>query len=265
MDRKVIIGMCVSAVLFACCTGKPKKAAVEEQEDLKAKEMFQGIWLSDDTEIPLMRVDGDTVYYADPQNVPVAFKIVHDTLYLCGNKVTAYKINMQTENSFSFYSLSDVLVKLHKSENPDDALVFAERKVEVIPTISEVIKKDSVVTHKGNRYHGYVYINPSKMKVIRTSYSEDGIGVDNVYYDNVIHICVYKGKEMLYGEDITKKMFASVLAPEILDQSILSDMDFLGVSEAGYLYRAALRIPESSVYNVVNLTIGFDNVVKLSL
>ena len=63
MDRKVIIGMCVSAVLFACCTGKPKKAAVEEQEDLKAKEMFQGIWLSDDTEIPLMRVDGDTVYY----------------------------------------------------------------------------------------------------------------------------------------------------------------------------------------------------------
>ena len=60
-------------------------------------------------------------------------------------------------------------------------------------------------------------------------------------------------------------MFASVLAPEILDQSILSDMDFLGVSEAGYLYRAALRIPESSVYNVVNLTIGFDNVVKLSL
>ena len=55
MDRKVIIGMCVSAVLFACCTGKPKKAAVEEQEDLKAKEMFQGIWLSDDTEIPLMR------------------------------------------------------------------------------------------------------------------------------------------------------------------------------------------------------------------
>lgn len=59
--------------------------------------------------------------------------------------------------------------------------------------------------HKGNRYHGYVYINPSKMKVIRTSYSEDGIGVDNVYYDNVIHICVYKGKEMLYGEDITKR------------------------------------------------------------
>ena len=33
MDRKVIIGMCVSAVLFACCTGKPKKAAVEEQEE----------------------------------------------------------------------------------------------------------------------------------------------------------------------------------------------------------------------------------------
>ena len=59
--------------------------------------------------------------------------------------------------------------------------------------------------YKGTRYRGYVYINPSKMKVIKTVYSDEGIGVDNVYYDNVIHICVYEGKKLLYGKDITKK------------------------------------------------------------
>lgn len=32
------------------------------------------------------------------------------------------------------------------------------------------------------------------MRVIKTTYSEDGISMDNVYYDNVMHICVYEGK-----------------------------------------------------------------------
>ena len=84
-------------------------------------------------------------------------------------------------------------------------LWFSPAEVEVISTTPEVIKKDSIVTYKNTRYRGYVYINPSKMKVFKTSYSENGISVDNVYYDNVIHICVYEGKKMLYGQDITKR------------------------------------------------------------
>lgn len=85
-------------------------------------------------------------------------------------------------------------MKLHKSENPEDTLSFSSQEAEAIPTISEVVQKDSVVMYKGTRYRGYVYINPSKMKVIRTTYSDEGIGIDNIYYDNVIHICVYEGR-----------------------------------------------------------------------
>ena len=66
--------------------------------------------------------------------------------------------------------------------------VYPVSYTHLIPTISEVVQKDSVVMYKGTRYRGYVYINPSKMKVIRTTYSDEGIGIDNVYYDNVIHI-----------------------------------------------------------------------------
>ena len=172
------------------------------------------------------------------------------------------QIDRQTEYSFWFHSLADEIVKLHKSENPEDILAFENKEVEVIP-ITEVMKKDSVVMYKGIRYRGYVYINPSKMKVIRTSYSEDGISVDNVYYDNVIHICVYEGRQMLYGKDITKKMFAGIFPTETLNQMILADMNFMGVNNKGYQYQATLCVPESSVYSLANITIGFDNQMSI--
>lgn len=247
----------VLVVSLASCSNR-QTGEVSVKEDLIAKQLLQGIWVNDETEMPLMRIEGDTVYYANPQSAPVPFKVVHDTIYIYSNEPVAYKIDRQTEYSFWFHSLADEVIKLHKSENAEDSLVFTSREVEVISTTPEVIKKDSIVTYKNTRYRGYVYINPSKMKVFKTSYSENGISVDNVYYDNVIHICVYEGKKMLYGQDITKKMFADIFPAEILNQAILADMNFMGVDSKGYHYQATLGIPESSVYSLVNMIIGFD-------
>lgn len=247
----------VLAVLLSSCGNSGSRQA-SDKEDLTAKEYLQGIWLDDETEMPVIRVSGDTIYYVDPQNAPVYFKVIRDTIYMRANTPIAYKIDRQTEYSFWFHSLSDEVVKLHKSENPEDTLAFSAQEVQVIPTTSEVIKKDSVVVYKGTRYRGYVYINPSQMKVIKTRFTEDGISVDNVYYDNVIHICVYEGRNQLYGKDITKKMFATIFPEEQLTQYILADMEFMGVDGKGYHYEAVLRIPESSVYHVVNLTIDAD-------
>ena len=219
----------VLVVSLASCSNR-QNGEVSVKEDLTAKQLLQGIWVNDETEMPLMRIEG---------------------------------IDRQTEYSFWFHSLADEVIKLHKSENAEDSLVFTSREVEVISTTPEVIKKDSIVTYKNTRYRGYVYINPSKMKVFKTSYSENGISVDNVYYDNVIHICVYEGKKMLYGQDITKKMFADIFPTEMLDQAILADMNFMGVDSKGYHYQATLGIPESSVYNLVNMIIGFDNTMNI--
>lgn len=252
----------VLVVSLVSCSNR-QNGEVSVKEDLTAKQLLQGIWVNDETEMPLMRIEGDTVYYANPQSAPVPFKVVHDTIYIYSNEPVAYKIDRQTEYSFWFHSLADEVIKLHKSENAEDSLVFTSREVEVISTTPEVIKKDSIVIYKNTRYRGYVYINPSKMKVFKTSYSENGISVDNVYYDNVIHICVYEGKKMLYGQDITKKMFADIFPAEMLDQAILADMNFMGVDSKGYHYQATLGIPESSVYNLVNMIIGFDNTMNI--
>lgn len=252
----------VLVVSLASCSNKPGGEA-SAKEDLTAKQLLQGIWVDDETEMPLMRIEGDTVYYANTQSAPVSFKVVHDTIYLYSNEPVAYKIDRQTEYSFWFHSLADEIIKLHKSDNVEDSLVFTNQEVEVISTTPEIIKKDSVVIYKGTRYRGYVYINPSKMKVFKTSYAENGISVDNVYYDNVIHICVYEGKKMLYGQDVTKKMFSDLFPAEVLDQTILADMDFMGVDSEGYHYQATLGIPESSVYNLVNMVIGFNNKMEI--
>lgn len=260
--KKYIIELCCVIVIIACGNNKETKAT---EENLAAKELLQGIWIDDETEQPMMRINGDTIYYANPQNAPISFKITQDTIYLYGNTPMAYKIDHQTEYSFWFHSLADEIVKLHKSENPEDSLTFLNREVEIISTTSEIIKKDSVVIYNKIRYRGYVYINPSKIKVIRTSYSEGGINVDNVYYDNVIHICVYEGKKMLFGKDITKLMFSDVFTNDVLDQMILANMNFIGVNSRGYCYQAILRIPENSIYHLVNITIGFDKKMSIKI
>ena len=84
--------------------------------------------------------------------------------------------------------------------------------------------------HGGERYHCYVYVNPSRLKVYKTSYTDEGIAVENVYYDNVIHICVYKGKVCLFSRDYTRKSFTGLVPSGFLNQAILSNMVF---SEAG--------------------------------
>ena len=155
-------------------------------------------------------------------------------------------------------------LKLHKSEDPNDTLAFSFKSVEIIPTYTEVTKKDSVVMFDGVRYRAYVYINPSQMKVVKTTYSEDGISMDNIYYDNVMHICVYEGKKSLYAKDITKQMFVDVIPTDFLQQAILSDMNFTGIDRKGYHYQALVCIPESPVCNLVNLTISFDGKLNIT-
>lgn len=261
--KKYAVFLLLLLGLVACNKGQ-KSALSDGQEDLKAKKMLQGIWLDDESDEILFKVQGDTIYYPDAENASVYFKIKKDTFYTYGNEVMRYKIDKQAEHLFWFHSLSDNIVKLHKSEDPNDSLrIMGRRSTEVIPTYTEVTKRDSVVMYEGKRYRAYVYVNPSKIKVVKTSYTDDGMSIDNVYYDNVMHICVYEGKRMIYGHDITKDMFSNVIKEDFLKNAILADMRFYGVSKVGFRYQATVGIPESSVCNLVNLVVSFDG--KLSI
>lgn len=125
--------------------------------------------------------------------------------------------------------------------------------------------KDSIVMYDNIRYRGYVYINPSRIKVMRPGVSDEGLEVDNVYYDNIIHICVYEGKKSLYAKDIHKQMFEGTIPNEFLQWAILSDMDFCGVDARGYHYQATVCIPDGELCYMIDIIIEKDGTISYAL
>ncbi len=51
-----------------------------------------------------------------------------------------------------------------------------------------LIKRDTVVVRGDEKYHLYVQVNPTSYKVYKSSYNDDGVEVDNVYYDNIVNL-----------------------------------------------------------------------------
>lgn len=241
------------AILLSSC-GSSQQKEPSQEESQEAKVLLQGIWLDDNTEAALLKISGDTIYYADAASAPVAFKIIGDTLKTYGAQTNSYQIEKQGENIFWFHSAVGDLIRLHKSENESDSLAFIH--VMEVPMCNEVLKKDSVVTYNNTRYRGYVYINPSKIQVMRPGVSEEGIGVDNVYFDNIIHICVYEGRKKLFSKDIAKQMFKDIIPADFLQWAILSDMAFVGVNSKGYQYQATICIPDDASCYMINITIS---------
>ena len=250
----VYLCLCLLLVLVSC---KKPQTVAERVKDASAKEMLQGIWLDDNTDMPFFKVVGDSVIFPDEENQTVTFFVMDDSLYVEGADTIAYPILLQTPNRFSFKQMDDEVVSLYRSEEEDDAFYFSETPTSV-PVVSEVLEKDSVVMYDGKRFRGYVFVNPSRMKVVRSSMDSSGMMVDNVYYDNIIHICVYTGAQLLYGKDITKKMFEGFVPDDFLEGSILADMNFMGVDGAGYHYQALIGQPDTSVGYLFNLTISSD-------
>lgn len=254
----------IVTILLSSCTRNNRVNNLEKPEDIRAKELLQGIWIDNNNEIPLMNIKGDTIYHNDPQNIPAYFKIVKDSLYILGHTISSYHIDRQSEHTFWFHSISGDVVKLHKSENPGDSIIFSDNQQVAIPIYSEVTQRDSIVYYNNIRYRAYVYINPSKIKVTKTVCSDEGLRVDNVYYDNIIHICVYKGNEKIYAKDINKQMFDKVVSADFLSNTILTDINFINVNASGFLYQANICIPESYVSQLVNLIVSFDGQLKIT-
>lgn len=252
--------------LFYGCTSK-ENAAVNLpsiQEDSSAKNILQGIWMNQETETAAFYAKGDTIYYPDTINVPIRFFVRRDTLYMTGIDTIAYPIHKIGQNIFQFYSNTGEIIKLIRSDNPNDSLYFIHKPVAPQPD-NKVIKKDTVVYKDAERYHCYVYINPSNLKVYKTSYTDEGIAVENIFYDKVIHVCVYKGKECLFSQDYNKKSFVGLIPDDFLNQAILSDIEFDKVNRQGFHFNATVSIPDDVECYVTRIRIDNAGEVHMAL
>ncbi len=250
-------------VLLAGCKSKADKEEAV-QEDAVAKKMLQGVWLSDEEGGVAFRVKGDTIYYPDSTSQPAYFRVVSDTLVMRGGNEVKYPIVKLADHLLVFKNQNGDVVRLEKTSDPSYMRLFnQERRVAL--NQNTVIKRDTVVLHGQERYHLYVRVSPTTYKVYKNTYNDDGVEVDNVYYDNIINVNVYHGSEKLFSRDFHKKDFASEVPASFLAQAVLSDMVLNKVDDLGIHYFAILAMPDSSLSYQVEVTVSFSGKMKVRI
>lgn len=264
MTKRLNIALLAAVLLTAACTS-PKSQGTDDgqqtvqQENKEAKQLLQGIWIDQDTEEVTFRAVGDTIFYPDTISQPAYFRIMGDSLVL-GDPGTSYPIVKQSANFFSFRNQNGDEMKLVKSDDPIHVFAFVHDKPQVL-SYTEVVKYDSVVNYNGQRYHWYLAINPTKYKVHVTTYNDDGVQMDNVYYDNIMHISLFKGAQKLFSSDFRKQQYQQI-PPDFLSNAILSNMEYTRTDASGIHFVATVCVPDgASCYKVENV-ISFDG--KLS-
>ena len=267
MKHLSLLSFLLATLLLASCRqGEEKRddsaAPVGQQENREAKKLLQGTWMDSETGEVMLKADGDTIYFADATNQPAYFCIVGDSIKLGSN---VYLVTKQTEHNFWFRNYAGDEVKMIKRDETDeDQPEFVDQAPQVIST-TEVVKLDSVVMYGGQRYHWYIAINPTRYRVTRTSYTPEGVAVENVYYDNIIHVSVFKGNQRLYGRDFNKQAYATDVPDDFLQQSILGNIRFSHVDSQGFHFNATICIPDGESCYMVETLISFTGQLSLKL
>ena len=253
--------LCLLLVLCAC--SRKSDTSQQQKESKEAKALLQGIWVDEETENVVFKVQGDTVFYPDSTRQPAYFRIVGDTMIL-GETQARYQVMKQTEHLFWFRNQAGDVVKLVRSEEASDSLDFVQRRPEVM-MITQVTKRDTVVSYDNKRYHCYVAINPTKYKVVSTTYNDDGVEVSNVYYDNIIHVSVFNGNVRLFGKNFQKSEFVRFVPDNFLSQAILVDMKYDKTDADGFHFDATLCTPNAASCYLVETLISFNGKLSMSL
>lgn len=251
--NKLNIFISIGLILFFSGCRQQSVNSSENKESVEAKRLLQGIWIDDESDAVIFKIKGDTVYYPDSTIIPTYFCIIDDTL-LIGTVPTKYHIVKQAPHLFWFESPNGEVVKLKRSDEPADATAFSQQQKPQAYIINNVIKKDTVVFLDNQRYHCYIAINPTKHKITKSELSADGIEVENAYYDNLVHISIFRENNRVYSKNFVKQMFAKKVPDGFLNQAILSDMVFDKVDNRGFHFNATLCIPDvASCYMVATI------------
>jgi len=253
--NKVLFPIAFIVVLFVlagCSEGS--KPYSERPENKEYKQQLQGVWLDADTEVAVFRMKGDSVYYADSTSMPAYFKIIEDSLYI--GATGHYHIEKHTPNVLWFSDQMGETSKYVKGDDDDLTTELEETKSKIL-TLTEVLKRDTVVFYNGDRYHIYIAINPTKYKVSHHTQNEDGLDVENVYYDNIIHLSIFKGGAQIFSRDFRKNLYAKKVPEQVLSQSILNNMEFDKADADGFHFRASVCIPDDASCYMVGHTVSY--------
>ncbi len=245
------------------CAHTDKKQ--DAKENVEAKKMLQGIWLNgDDEDNVAFRVQGDTIYYPDSTSLPAYFYISSDTLVMKGADVVKYPIVKLAAHIFQFKVQNGDVVKLVKTSDKAFLQQFSKERP-VALNQNTLVKRDTIVGYGEDKFHLYVQVNPTSYKVYKSSYNDDGVEVDNVYYDNIVNVNIFQGARKVFGRDFHKDNFSKEVPEAFLAQAILSDIIFKSVDAEGVHLYVVLAMPDSSTSYQVEVVVSSDGKMTMKL
>ena len=100
--------------------------------------------------------------------------------------------------------------------------------------------------------------------MLKRVYNDDGVAVDNVFYDNIIHVSVYHGADKLFSSDITKQVYVKHVPEDFLNQSILGDIHFSSIDKEGCHFETIIGIPEATTSYILDTVVSFDGKMRIT-
>ena len=188
--------------------------------------------------------------------MPARFKVIGDTLYM-GADIQYYIVKQSAHVLWIKNQVGETL-KFVKSTDTSKEVEEEFTEKPTVLALTEVLKRDTVVHFDGERYHLYVAINPTKYKVIKKTVNDDGLEVENVYYDNIIHLSIFKGAAQLFSRDFRKQFYEQKVPKTFLSQAILNNMEFNKVDAQGFHLNASVCMPYDASCYLVETLVSFD-------
>ena len=255
MKRKLFT--CISVLLILLTACRNRGADYQQQnEDKQAKEMLQGLWTNGEKSDPAMLVKGDSIFYPDSASMPVRFWIYQDTIYLQGQNVHGYKIEKQAPHLFKFANQNGDDVKLTKTN--DKALYSAfNYHVYAMNTFLEQ-SQDTVIRTDLGYFESKVHVQTTSDKVVKSTYNDNGVEVDNMYLDNVAALRLYNHGTPVFAHDFRKQEFQSLIPKDFLSRSILRKMYFTHADAKALYYYVIIGIPDADTTYVIELRVTPD-------
>lgn len=260
--NKTLYILLITLFVFANCTDKKDEGP---KSDPQSEALLAGIWVNEEDESVAFKAVKDTLYYPDADVMPVHYRIYGDSLYIDGPSPMQYYIEKITGNIFRFQNQNGEVIQLVKTNDKEFESAFLVQKGDTYENdiIQQLVKRDTIVSSGDKRYHCYVQINPTSYKVLKTDYNNEGVGVNKVYYDNIINLAVYEGAQKLFSSDFHKQDFHKYVPKDVLSHSILSDINFDHCDNKGVVFNALLRIPDSASGYLVNIILSPEGKITL--
>lgn len=241
------------SVIFASCIGNKKKSF--GIEDGEAKRILQGVWINEYEEIPSFMAKGDSIFYPDTASMPARFWINNDSLYIKGNNVNRYKIISLSEDLFEFQNQNSENIKLVHDNSMQFNKEFRQARSYAL-NVFRTYDTDTVVSIKDNiRTECKIHLEPTSERVIKSSYNDDGIEVDNLYLDNAASLEVWINDMEIYTHVFRKHEFAKYIPQDFINKSILRELQYSHTGNNAVFFNAVVGIPDASTCYVIELKI----------